>query len=83
MLSRGGKAEYVAPIDVNHGVDAGGVRLHHAPKSGFGQFNHPIIMDDEIQAGVEGKVVGHGSQVEVHAGRDDRDFTKDSLGLPP
>jgi hypothetical protein len=48
------------PIDPDHGVKAGGVRLPHAPKSGFGQFNHPIIMDDEIQAGVEGKAVGHG-----------------------
>jgi len=48
------------PIDPDHGVEAGGVRLPHAPKSGFGQFNHPIIMDDEIQAGVEGKAVGHG-----------------------
>jgi hypothetical protein len=35
--------------------------LSHAPKSGFGQFNHPIIMDDEIQAGVEEKGVAHGS----------------------
>jgi hypothetical protein len=34
--------------------------LSHAPKSGFGQFNHAIIMDDEIQAGVEGKAAGHG-----------------------
>jgi hypothetical protein len=42
-------------------VEAGGVRLPHSPKSGFGQFNHPIIMDDEIQAGVEGKAVRHDS----------------------
>jgi len=43
-----------------HGAEAGGVRLPHAAKSRFGQFNHPIIMEDEIQAGVE-KAVGHGS----------------------
>jgi len=29
------------------------VRLSHAPKSGFGEFNHPILMKDEIQARVE------------------------------
>ena len=56
---RGGEAEHVAAIDLDHGVEAGGVRLSHAPKSGFGQFNHAIIMDDEIQAGVEEKAAGH------------------------
>ena len=55
---RGGETEHVAPIDLDHAVEAGGVRLPHAPKSRFGQFNHPITMDGEIQAGVEGKVVG-------------------------
>jgi hypothetical protein len=33
------------------------VRLSHAPKSGFGQFNHAILMEDEIQARVEDKPV--------------------------
>jgi hypothetical protein len=28
-----------------------------APKSGFGQFNHPILMADEIQASVEDKPI--------------------------
>ena len=27
--------------------------MPHAPKSGFGQFNQPVIMDDEIEARVE------------------------------
>ena len=33
------------------------MRLPHAPKSGFGQFNHPILMEDEIQARVEDKPI--------------------------
>jgi len=33
------------------------VRLPYAPKSGFGQFNHPILMEDEIQARVEDKPI--------------------------
>jgi hypothetical protein len=33
------------------------MRLHHPPKSGFGQFNHPVIIDDEIEVGVEAKAV--------------------------
>ena len=60
------------------------MRLSHAPKSGFGQFNHPIIMDDEIQAGVEEKAAGHGfgwAQVEVRPGRDVGDFTKEPFGF--
>jgi hypothetical protein len=36
------------------------VRLHHPPESSFGQFNHPIIMDDEIEAGVEANAVQRG-----------------------
>jgi hypothetical protein len=32
--------------------------LSHAPKSGFGQFNRPILMEDEIQARVEYKPIG-------------------------
>jgi hypothetical protein len=31
------------------------VRLPHAPESGFGQFNHRVSMDGDIQAGVEGE----------------------------
>jgi hypothetical protein len=31
--------------------------LHHPPESGFGQFNHPVIMDDEIEVGVKAKAV--------------------------
>jgi hypothetical protein len=31
--------------------------LSHAPKSGFGQFNRPILMEDEIQARVEYKPI--------------------------
>ena len=38
-------------------VEPRGVRLRHAPKSGFGQFNHSILMADEIQAGVENKPI--------------------------
>ena len=33
------------------------MRLPHAPKSGFGQFNHPVLMEDEIQARVEDKPI--------------------------
>ena len=33
------------------------MRLPYAPKSGFGQFNHPILMEDEIQARVEDKPI--------------------------
>jgi hypothetical protein len=33
------------------------VRLPHAPKSGFGQFNQPILTEDEIQARVEDKLI--------------------------
>jgi len=32
----GGEAEHVAPVDLDHGAEAGGVRLPHAPKSRFG-----------------------------------------------
>src|SRR5215471_14911121 len=54
---RGGEAEHVATIDLDHGVEAGGVRLSHAPKSGFGHFNRPIFMEDEIQARIEYKPI--------------------------
>jgi hypothetical protein len=33
------------------------MRLHHPPESSFGQFNNPVIMDDEIEVGVEAKAV--------------------------
>jgi hypothetical protein len=33
------------------------VRLHHPPKSSFGQFNHPVIMDDEIEVRIEANAV--------------------------
>jgi hypothetical protein len=39
-------------IHPNHGVEPRGVRLRHAPESGFGQVNRSIIMDNEIQAGI-------------------------------
>jgi hypothetical protein len=72
------------PVDLNHGVEAGGVRLSHPPKSRFGQLNQPIIVEDKIQAGVEGKAVGHGSgqaMVEVRAGSDDGELTKNPFGF--
>jgi hypothetical protein len=33
------------------------MHLPHAPKSGFGQFNCPILMEDEIQTHVEDKSI--------------------------
>jgi hypothetical protein len=45
---RGGKAQEVASINFDDRIETRGVRLPHAPKSGFGQFNHPILMEDEI-----------------------------------
>jgi hypothetical protein len=45
---RGWEAQHVAPIDPDDRIEPCGVRLPHAPESGFGQVNHPIIMDDEI-----------------------------------
>src|SRR5438876_12441858 len=33
------------------------MRLPHAPKSGFGQFNHPVLMEDEIQARDIGEII--------------------------
>src|SRR5438132_3175039 len=33
------------------------MRLPHAPKSGFGQFNHPVLMEDEIQARDIGQII--------------------------
>jgi hypothetical protein len=58
--ARGWEAQHVAPIDPNHGVEPCIVRLRHAPESGFGQFNHSIIMDDEIQAQILRNAVGYG-----------------------
>ena len=26
------------------------MRLHHPPESGFGQFNHPVILDERIKS---------------------------------
>ena len=49
--------QHVTSVDLNHCVASRGVRLPHTPESGFSQFNHPIIMDDEIQAGVKGKAI--------------------------
>jgi hypothetical protein len=36
------------------------MRLSHAFEPSLGQFDHPVIADDEIVAGVKGEVVGHG-----------------------
>src|SRR5262249_19398206 len=46
-----------APINFDDRVEPRGVRLPHAPESSFGEFNHPILMADEIQAGVENKPI--------------------------
>ena len=47
----------MAPLNFDYRVEPRGVRLPYAPKSGFGQFNHPILMEDEIQARVEDKPI--------------------------
>src|SRR4029450_6956259 len=49
---------------LNYRVEPCGVRLPHAPKSGFGQFNHPILMADEIQVRGEYKQIYGGSTSE-------------------
>ncbi len=49
--------QHLASIDSDHCVKTCGVRLHHPPESSFGQFNHPVIMDDEIEVGVEANAV--------------------------
>jgi hypothetical protein len=49
--------QHAASIDLDHRVESRGVRLSHTSESSFGQFNHPTIMDSEIQARVEEKVV--------------------------
>ena len=46
-------AQHLATIDPNHCVKTCGVRLHHPPESSFGQFNDSIVMDDEIEFGIE------------------------------
>jgi hypothetical protein len=51
------EAQHLATIDPDHRVEPCGMRLHHPPESGFGQFNHPVIMDDEIEVGVKAKAV--------------------------
>jgi hypothetical protein len=52
------EAQHLASIDPNHRVEPRGMCLHHPPESSFGQFNHPvIIIDDEIEVGVEAKAV--------------------------
>jgi hypothetical protein len=33
------------------------MRLDYSPESGFCQFNHPVIMEDEIKVGIETKAV--------------------------
>jgi hypothetical protein len=61
------EAHYLASIDPDPRAEPCGARLHHPPESSFGQFNRPVIMDDEIQVRVEAKAVdrrqdgsGHG-----------------------
>jgi hypothetical protein len=53
------EAQHVAFADPDHCVEPCGMRVHHPPESSFGQFNHPVIMDDEIEVGVEANAV-HG-----------------------
>jgi len=54
------EAQHLASIDADHCVKTCGVRLHHPPESSFGQFNQPVIMDDEIEVGVEANAVQRG-----------------------
>jgi hypothetical protein len=42
------EVQTVATIDLDHGVQSRGMRLHHPPESGCGQFNRPISVDHEI-----------------------------------
>jgi len=54
---RSGKAQQLASTYRYHCVEPCGMRLHHPPKSSFGQFNYPVILDDEIEVGVEANAV--------------------------
>ena len=45
--------QHAASIDLDHRVESRGVRLPHTSESSFGQFNHPTIMHNEVQARVE------------------------------
>jgi hypothetical protein len=51
------EAQHLAAIDLDHCVESCGMRLDHSPESGFRQFNHPVIMEDEIEVGIETKTV--------------------------
>jgi hypothetical protein len=53
MFPLGREAQHLAPIDSNHNVHRCAVRLRHAPESDSGEFNRSILMEEEIQAGVE------------------------------
>jgi hypothetical protein len=50
-------AQHLAAIDPDHCVEPCGMRLHHPPESSFRQFNQPVMMDDEIEVGIEAKAV--------------------------
>jgi hypothetical protein len=60
LCLRGREPEHLAMIDLDHRVEARRMRLSHAFEPSLGQFDHPVIADDEIVAGVKGEVVGHG-----------------------
>jgi hypothetical protein len=47
----------LASLDPDHCVEPCGMRLHHSPEPSFGQFNHPVIMEDEIEVWVEANAV--------------------------
>jgi hypothetical protein len=51
------EAQHLATFDLDHCVEPCGMRLDHSPESGFCQFNHPVIMEDEIEVGIETKTV--------------------------
>jgi hypothetical protein len=57
---RGREPKQLAMINLDHRVEARRMRLSHTFKSSFGQFDHPVITDEKIVAGVKGKAVGHG-----------------------
>jgi hypothetical protein len=56
------EAQHLATIHADHCVKTRGVRLHHPPEPGFGHFDHPVIMEDEIKAGVEANEVQRGGR---------------------
>lgn len=41
------------------------MRLSQAFEPSSGQLDHPVITDDEIEAGVKGKAIGHGRVQEM------------------